>query len=526
MKPPWGTHLRQRLRLAPLYCAVILADKLATMSLRRRPRIGRNGWAAGISVIIPDRDAPQMLDEALESVSLALTEFAEPVQIIGVANGAPRERYADVSARHPSVEFIHIAQALGFSGAIGRGLDAARHEWTLLLNNDMTLESGALRELVALRADDVFAIGAQILQQSTDRRREETGWVDWYVDATGVRGVSRGTKISTGPRDSLCASGGAALLRTAQLRRYVRDSAVYDPFYWEDVEWGVRARQDGYRVVFCSTARARHRHRATTARFYAPAEIERIVERNRVLFDLRNAITRNSAEWLLQRVCDQPYRSQRELAWLQVAAHVLRHRWRARRCAVRAKPPVLAASGSQASELTSSFSFGLGKSTARPRLLLVTPFCVFPPRHGGARRIEGLLQRLRCEFDIVLVTDEASLYDARSFAHFDGLHAVILVQRPEGADTKSAADLSDRMKAHCHAALTDGVQQALLRYHPDLVQIEHVELAALSTLRTREQRWILGLHDAYHPGDFIDPAAAALRRARPRDLRRNDGLLG
>src|SRR5206468_1923447 len=145
------------LRLAPLYCAVILADRLATTSLRRRPRIGSNGWAAGITVIIPDRDAPPMLDEALESVSLALTEFAEPVQIIVVANGAPRERYDEVLAKHPSVEFIHIAQALGFSTAIRRGLDAARHEWALLLNNDMTLEPGALRDLATLRADDVFA---------------------------------------------------------------------------------------------------------------------------------------------------------------------------------------------------------------------------------------------------------------------------------------------------------------------------------------------------------------------------------
>jgi GT2 family glycosyltransferase/glycosyltransferase involved in cell wall biosynthesis len=505
----WGTHLRQRLRLAPLYCAVVLADRLAAVSPRPQRRIGCNGWRPGISVVIPDRDAPQLLDEALESVNLALAAFAEPVQIIVVANGAPRERYDDVLAKHPSVELIHIAQARGFSAAIGRGLEAARHDWTLLLNNDMTLESGALRELAALRADDIFAIGAQILQQSADRRREETGLVDWYVDAAGVRAFHAEPGSSSEPRDSLCASGGAALFRTAPLRRYVQDSAAYDPFYWEDVEWGVRARQDGYRMMFCSTARARHRHRATTARFYASAEIDRIIERNRILFDMRNAVTRNGAEWLLQRVCDQPYASQRELAGLPVAVQVLRQRLRAGRSVVRTAPPVLAAPGRRASELTSSFSFRLGTCTTRPRLLLVTPFCVFPPRHGGARRIEGLLQRLRREFDIVLVTDEASLYDARSFAHFDGLYAVVLVQRPDGADAKNGADLSDRMRAHCHTALTDAVQRALLRYRPDLVQVEHVELAALSTLRAPGQRWILGLHDAYHPGDFRNGAAAA-----------------
>ena len=373
----------------------------------------------------------------------------------------------------------------------------------------MALERYALRELAALRGGDVFAIGAQILQQSADRRREETGWVDWYSDTTGVRVFHASPGTSPEPRDSLCASGGAALFRTAALRRYARDSVAYDPFYWEDVEWGVRAQQDGYRVVFCPAARARHRHRATTARFYSPSEIDRIVERNRLLFDLRNAVTRNRGAWLLQRVCDQQYESQCELARLQVAAQVLRQRWRARRSVVRPTPPALASSQHRSCELTSSFSFGLNSRSARPRLLLVTPFCVFPPRHGGARRIEGLLQRLRREFEIVLVTDEASLYDARSFEHFDGLGAVVLVQRPDGAGTRTGGSLTDRMQAHCHRALTDAVRHALDRYHPELVQVEHVELAELSALRAPGQRWILGLHDAYDPGDFTDADTAA-----------------
>src|SRR5256885_2238646 len=65
----------------------------------------------------------------------------------------------------------------------------------------------------------------------------------------------------------------------------------------------------------------------------------------------------------------------------------------------------------------------------RPRVLLVTPFCIFPPRHGGARRIAELLRVLRRDFDVILVSDEALQYDARSYAHFDGLYAVYLVQR-------------------------------------------------------------------------------------------------
>ncbi len=317
----WGTTFPQRLRLAPLWLALTLADVLAPGNARP-PRVATGATRRpGLSVVIPERDAPDMLDAALASLIVALKGLAEPFQIIVVANGAPRERYRDIVARYPKLELVQQAEPLGFSAAVLRGLERARYDWTLLLNNDMTLAPDALRELAACRADDVFAVAAQIMQQGPDGRREETGFTDWYVDPTGIRVFH--APPDGGARAGLCASGGAGLFRTAVLRRYARSSRCYDPFYWEDVEWGVRAQRDGYRVVFCPSARANHRHRATTSRFYSPAAIERVVERNRTLFDLRNAASGADVATLLQRVCDQPYASQRELAAPGVAARVL-----------------------------------------------------------------------------------------------------------------------------------------------------------------------------------------------------------
>ena len=463
----------------------------------------------GISIVIPERDAPQLLDHALASVKAALGELREPQQIIVVANGAPRAQYADLATRHSGLELLHDPTPCGFSTAIRRGMSRARYDWTLLLNNDMTLERFALAALAALRAPDVFAIAPQILQQSPDGRREETGFVDWYVDGSGVHVYHAPVPHDDAVRPHLCASGGAGLFRTSLLRRYARQALAYDPFYWEDVEWGLRAQREGFRVLYCPAAKAKHRHRATTARFYAAEEIDRIVERNRLLFELRNAVTNCSADALLQRVCDQPYMSQRELANPTFAMQVLRHRSRERRRVLAMPPPSIAQRELDVIEHRSSFSFRLGSVGARKRVLLVTPFCIFPPRHGGARRVEGLLQRLRREFDIALISDEASLYDVRSFAYFDGLQAVHLVQRRELKGAHRESDLEKRIKTHCHDTLVRVVREALLRYRPDVVQIEHVELAALSALRGPDQRWVLGLHDAYSQSDFRDPEAAA-----------------
>jgi hypothetical protein len=210
-----------------------------------------------------------------------------------------------------------------------------------------------------------------------------------------------------------------------------------------------------------------------------------------------------------------------------VAAAVFAQRLRTRRSTQRdtsqaapLPPPALSSAGekrnARAMELAPiAYSYRLRSAddgSARPRVLVVTPFAVFPPRHGGARRVAGLLAHLRRDHDVILVSDEASLYDARSFVHFDALYAVHLLQRADAAATASQA-LDARMQAHLHAPLVEAVREALARYRPGVVQVEHVELAGLVGLRGRGERWVLDLHDAYGDADFAD-AQAARRFAR------------
>jgi GT2 family glycosyltransferase/glycosyltransferase involved in cell wall biosynthesis len=509
----WGTSWRQRLRLTPLYVAMIVADRLAAMIPAPTPP-APSPWRPGLTVIIPERDAPEMLARALASLYAALATIDEPQQVIVVANGAPSVAYRDVAERFPDVEWIHVEAPLGFGGAIELGLRHARYDGTYLMNNDMTLDPRALAELMPLRTPDVFAIASQIFQNDAQSgRREETGFTDWYANRLGVHLYHAPVPSTPEPVAHLCASGGAALFRTAPLKRYVRASRCYDPFYWEDAEWGVRAWRDGLRVLFCPRSHAMHEHRMTTARFYSDEEIDRIVERNRWLFAARHGPGGFGPDWMMARACELPYASQRELARFGQAARVFRRRLARARLPQPMPPPLLAGPNGEAVVLrASSYSYRLRAASdaqpARPRLLVITPFAVFPPRHGGARRVAELLRGLRNDFDIALVTDEAALYDARSFAYFSGLCAIHLVQRSELMATE-AQTLRERMQTHCHPTLAAAVEEALHAHRPDLVTVEHAELAELVRLRTPGSRWILDLHDAYGPADFAEPADAA-----------------
>jgi GT2 family glycosyltransferase len=508
----WGTTFRQRVRLLPLYCALAVADRLAPLAPRRRAA-GPGAWRPGVSVVVPDRDAPAMLGEALAALDAALAAIDEPSQVIVVANGAPAAVYAEVRARFPRVEWVHDERPLGFTAAIDRGLRAVRHDGVYLLNNDVTLDARAIAELLPLRAPDVFAISSQILQRGEGGRREETGFTDWLVDGRGL-GLFH-ARPRAAAAEHLCASGGASLFRTALLRRYLPASHAYAPFYWEDAEWGLRAWRDGHRVLFCPASLAGHRHRATTRRFYADDEVERVVERNRVLFGLRHGVDRPSAERLMAQVCDLPYASQRELSRPSVALGVLRHRLARQRPPQPLPPPALLPGADGVTRITrGSFSYGLRPEGGRPRprLLVVTPFCIFPPRHGGARRVAELVRGLREQYDIALVTDESTLYDARSFADFDGLCRVLLVQRPP--EGRGEVSLAARMRTHCHRALAAAVDEVCREFRPDLVQVEHAELAPLVDRRQGGAPWVLDLHDAYALADLPDAADAAAFAAR------------
>src|SRR5512133_1908371 len=116
----WGTRWPQRVRLGPLYLALHAADALATRSLNDHP--GRDDYRPGVSIVIPDRDAADMLAAALASVDVALQPIDEPKQVIVVANGAPESAYAEIRAAFAHVEFVHSDLPLGFGTAIARGL--------------------------------------------------------------------------------------------------------------------------------------------------------------------------------------------------------------------------------------------------------------------------------------------------------------------------------------------------------------------------------------------------------------------
>ncbi|MBL0164112.1 MAG: glycosyltransferase [Xanthomonadales bacterium] len=505
----WRRRFHSRLRklpFLPLLAALGLASVLARWLATFRPVAGVVPQdEPGISILIPERGTPELLSETLAAAVVAADAVAEPTQILVVVNGADESEYAALRSRWPQIEWLFHAQPLGYHGAIALGLRHVRHAWTYLLNSDMRLDPGALFELLGYRRSTVFAIASQIFLVDSSRRREETGWTDFNWRADRAEIYDRMPEPGELARGNLYAGGGSSLFRTALLRCFVRDSRDYAPFYWEDADWGISAWAAGREVLFCPKSWAWHHHRATISRHYSADEIKRVIERNALLFDVRRGWSGLFPRALIHRITESDATTRSELRGLGVAWRTFRSRL-ATRIAQRR--------GLRFDTLATHryYSPDPDPTRSRPRVLMISPYAISPPVHGGARRVTELVERLAGSVDFFLLSDEQSLYSPASEKWLRHFRATYLVEG-RGDSSDDQASLRQRLDRHAWPLLRDELKRLIELLSPDIVQVEFMELARLGENRAGSAKWILALHDVTLGSAQDDPEFDTLQRA-------------
>lgn len=147
---------------------------------------------------------------------------------------------------------------------------------------------------------------------------------------------------------------------------------------------------------------------------------------------------------------------------------------------------------------------------SKPSLLCVTPYAIFPPLHGGARRIFELYRRLAPDWNIVILSDEGASYQEVFKAWREGRpNALFTVDgRSEPLDLRNTR--IGRVESHSRPALQTGIDHVLAQYPIDIVIIEYIELAGLVRSATKSVPWVLDLHDVLTDGS--EPEADRFER--------------
>lgn len=140
-----------------------------------------------VSIVVPFKDKPELLDSCLNSI-LNRSSY-QNFEIVGVSNNStePRtlERMAAFSAADDRVRFVEKNIPFNFSAICNYGVQQARGEYIVLLNNDIEIITSDWieRMLEHAQRDEIGAVGCKLLYP--DGRIQHAGVVAGMVGAAG-----------------------------------------------------------------------------------------------------------------------------------------------------------------------------------------------------------------------------------------------------------------------------------------------------------------------------------------------------
>ncbi len=202
--------------------------------------------------------------------SLATLE-GEPPRVVVADNGSTDGAVDAIRAEFPDVDIVENGANLGFSGGNNAGIRHALERgaaWVVLLNNDATLDPGAIDALrtAAGAHRRAGALGGKIFFSDPPDLLWFAG--QRFDPRLGYSGRPRGYRKPDGPEYSMLeavdrvAGAFMAVSRPALEQAGLLDEELFA--YVEDVDWSLRIREAGFDVLFVPGAVARHRVSAST----------------------------------------------------------------------------------------------------------------------------------------------------------------------------------------------------------------------------------------------------------------------
>ncbi len=229
-----------------------------------------------ISVIIPTYNGRNLLKKNLPSVLNALRNQHVDYEIIVVDDASDDNTKEFLQFNYPKIIVLENNKNLGFSKTMNIGIQKATKQLVLALNNDIRLPDDfflSIREI--FWQDDVFSVSCTMKDAENKKTIEAAKRPVSHIGKAVYDDVETNEDVYT-----LFASGGCALYNRNKLLQLNGFDEIFSPFYYEDVDLGLRAWLQGWKSIYTPRTYFFHDRSATIKTTFEKKFIRKIISRN------------------------------------------------------------------------------------------------------------------------------------------------------------------------------------------------------------------------------------------------------
>ena len=238
-----------------------------------------------VALIIPNYNGAALLRANLPSVLAAAGNYPGGCEVIVVDDASTDDSIVVLEREFPQVHLLRHAENRGFAAAIHTGVQAARAEFLIFLNSDVRPDADFIEPLAHhLCIPEVFSVTPLIV----DGRGEvtEEAWRCYGLRRGRLRLIPLHGRVPPHWVETGFASGGSMALRKSLFVELGGFAPIFQPFYSEDSDLGLRAWRRGWVSRFEPGCRVVHDHVGSSINTQVSSfRVRRIRRRNQFLLE-------------------------------------------------------------------------------------------------------------------------------------------------------------------------------------------------------------------------------------------------
>jgi len=241
-----------------------------------------------VSFILLNMNQPALTIDCLKS----LQRCTYPnIEIIVVDQASKDNSVELISKQFPDIKLIVNTVNNGFTGGNNTGMQQATGEYFFLLNNDTEVEPGFLEPLITeLESNPLAGAASPLIRFYQNPGKIQYAGGPEQIDLIRGRNAWRGWMTDYPTQyafvESTTAAHGAAFI----IKRKVAEEVGFldDNFfiYFEELDWSIRIRRAGYKILFVPSSEIFHKESMTMPKEH-PFRV-RFMTRNRILLSRKH----------------------------------------------------------------------------------------------------------------------------------------------------------------------------------------------------------------------------------------------